>query len=196
MKQRPILFNTEMVQAIIEGRKTQTRRIYKKAPTSVDLYSIQKHSKSYILSQCPYGNPGDILWVRETWALPVDENGSDAGYQYKADYDDKSNCWKWKPSIHMPKEACRIWLKITDVRVERLQDIKEKDAISEGIEVIHMAADEVPVYRNYLLKEKLGSVNPIRSFENLWKSINGKDSWKHNPWVWVIEFERIEKPKN
>ncbi|MDO8997221.1 MAG: hypothetical protein Q7U77_11390 [Sediminibacterium sp.] len=186
MKYIPILFSTAMVQAIIEGRKSMTRRVVKPQPseTGVSAFNDGEHPQM----KCPYGQVGDILWVRESFisgyecdegSFNTDEDGEYIPVlKYKADresfdwYDGNSDfpCEKipWKPSIHMPKSACRIFLKITNVRVERLQDISEEDAIAEG----------------------------IASFKSLWQSINGEKSWDDNPWVWVIEFERIEKPEN
>lgn len=93
----------------------------------------------------------------------------------------------------MPRQASRITLEITNVRVERLQDISDEDAVKEGIEVIHMAEPTVPIYKRYDLKENKGTTNPFLSFQTLWKSINGKDSWDANPWVWVIEFKKINE---
>jgi hypothetical protein len=130
MKERPILFSTPMVQAIMEGRKTQTRRIAKgHALQFLDAGLLSEYVSKQDL--CPYGELGDILWVRETWALPVDADGNDAGYQYKADYSDGSERWKWKPSIHMQKSACRLFLQITYIAIERLNDISDDDAIKE-----------------------------------------------------------------
>jgi hypothetical protein len=156
MKERPILFSTPMVSAILEGRKTQTRRILKNPEVS--------------MQNCPYGKPGDLLWVRETWGI---EKRKEKRIVFKArmnDYPIQDD--RWRPSIHMPKDAARIWLKLTEVRVERLQDITEKDAIAEGIE------DESPYF-----------YNPKYSFISLWESINGEGSFYQNPWVWVLTFE-------
>lgn len=197
MKVKPISYNTEMVRAILDGNKTATRRLIKIPPEYrkeyqscwKDGYFIEK-GKLYFEIQTrvddskvkeikPKYQPNDILYVRETWRK---YNGK---YYYKADeppeYDGyftkKLPCApKWKPSIHMPKEAARIWLKVTDVRVERLRDITWGDGYGEGLE------------------------NPAR-FNELWDStIKKKDlplyGWDANPWVWVIEFERCEKPGN
>lgn len=192
MKFIPILFSTPMVQAILDGRKTQTRRVIK--PHLTDVASFIK---------CPYGKPGDVLWVRETWQETTSLHPSDQnyGYIYKAsdngrEWENNSENWKWKPSLFMPKQACRIFLKIKDVRVERLQDIDKQSAINEGVQIIFDAETHVPVYKKYNLKETLGTINPILSFYILWETINGKGSVELNPWVWVIEFEQIEKPKN
>lgn len=210
MKQRPILFNTEMVQAILAGRKTQTRREVKISdhqPTSelVFLPSAYPHfqfkaGNMHWQVECPFGKKGDVLWVRETWfSTRFDCNellacGVTSHIRYKADgnYDPKKDCVgrSWKPSIHMPKDAARIWLRIKDVRVERLQDISERDAMREGIESVDGGAH----WKNYVQDDISSFVCPSHSFESLWHSINGADSWKANPWVWVLEFERIEKP--
>ena len=194
VRERPILFSTEMVEAILEGRKTQTRRIVK--GVALDWLAPNMFMPEYVASKgnnlCPYGYENDILWVRETWRLtdflhPSDEN---YGYIYKASENGKeweSNCeeWYWKPSIFMPKEACRLRLKIKSIRIERLQEISEKDAIAEGIELIGNR------YKQYLRTRLDETVeNPIYSYMTLWESINGIGSWEKNPYVWVIEFER------
>jgi len=193
MKERPILFSTPMVQAILEGRKTQTRRIIKPQPFKKDNiweYTKKSHatvSPDKILDcpippiKCPYGAPGDVLWVRETFRLFKNDF-----YVYKANYK-FPEAFRWKPSIYMPKAAARLWLKITDLRVERLQDITEQDAKSEGVEK----------YNDLFFKDYTNPENKFlcakTSFTSLWESINGQESWEENPWVWVVEFERIEK---
>lgn len=167
---KPILFNTEMVRAILDGRKSCTRRIIKPQPTA------------HYGTQCvipPY-KPRDILYVRETFIQAAAHT-----FWYKAD--DKS--WiseglRWKPSIHMPKEAARIWLKVTDVRAERLQEITEVQAQAEGC-------------TSGLLT---GACTARGQFEDLWnttikKSDLDRYGWAANPWVWVIQFERCEKPE-
>lgn len=185
MKERPILFSTPMVQAILEGRKTQTRRIIKPQPKD-DLSFLGWKLPEYVqvafgrgvktdsFHKFPFGQVGDVLWVRETFrpkshSFPIGEH-----FEYKAtaEVDGNPTDEPWKPSIFMPKDATRIWLKITGVRVERLQDISKEDAKAEGI--FAESAKEC--------------------FQTLWQSINGEGSWNDNPWVWVIEFERIEKP--
>lgn len=191
-----------MVKAILEGRKTQTRRIFKDHPrlaSDIDKIDLKQWLIKYpdlILGYSPFGKPGDLLWVRETHFL-VDEIGE---YVYKVDYSAedlqniKAHGDKWKPSIHMPKAAARIWLKVTNVRVERLQDISEADAIAEGL--IHSelfnewgGVEPHPEVKGHYRWYQ----NPIDAFKNLWESINGDGSWKENPWVWVIEFERSEQ---
>ena len=193
MKQRPILFSTEMVQAILAGRKTQTRRVVKPQPiewlehVSGDLF-CDKHTSGILPKsfKCPYGKKGDVLWAREAFCYN-DDDGYSSEFSYKADHPTAKG---WKPSIHMPKDAARIWLRIKDVRVERLQSVSMRDAMHEGIESIDHGAH----WKNYMKDEISSYVFPRHSFESLWQSINGLESWNANPWVWVIEFERIEKP--
>ena len=214
---KPILFSTEMVQAILEGRKTQTRRLHgldeiKKNPNDWTFYYFSKDDKrtfahfrkqednkiKSIFGTSPY-QIGDILWVRETWQTAWNFYKKSCETIYKADggyWIDDDGIMKWKPSIHMPKEAARIFLEVTNVRVERLKDISEDDAIAEGIEIIDYAESILAVFKNYNLKEKKGTLYPRLSFLTLWSKINGIDSWKANPWVWVYEFKVVEKPKD
>jgi hypothetical protein len=200
-KERPILFSTPMVQAILQGRKTQTRRIVKPQPTvnngtwrletkaltqSVNIPPDQWHKLPFGLIS-PYGEIGDALWVRETWAPAFGD------YAYKADYSDftlskPQNKGLWKPSIHMPKAAARIWLRITDVRVERLQDISDADAIAEGIELVDQVGQQV--YKRYDGYNTVTS-QPAVSYWSLWEAIHGEESWQENPWVWVLSFEVV-----
>jgi hypothetical protein len=187
-KETPIIFSTPMVQAILEGGKTMTRRVVKCAPYSG---SEEELPTQYIDGNitCPYGQVGDKLWVRETFAVIRDDLfGGTRHQQYKADrpYDKYPGDWpedeakgnpdapKWKPSIHMPKKYARIWLEITDVRVERLQSIENLDALAEGMHIDWSVEN-----------------NPIKQFQKLWDSINGKKHpWESNPWVWIIEFKK------
>ncbi len=202
-KFHPILFSTPMVQAILEGRKTMTRRLrglekinnypgqwaylfWK--PTKEHLFYNQKNAGNKLSIKCPYGKVGDVLWVRETW------NELMSSYYYKAT--DSEWCNKWKPSIFMPKAACRIFLEITEIKVERLQDITEDDAIKEGAHSFDEDLTNEQRLHNYnhpsgrfYGPKKLG-------FKRLWQSINGPNSWEANPFVWVISFKRIEKPLN
>lgn len=199
MKIKPILYSTEMVQALLENRKSQTRRTkgLNYINTNPDnweieyLDSIWARAKDFEIKELkkPY-DVGDILWVRESFT-PVGYKEKPMYYLYKANRDHKS--MKWKPSIHMPKKAARLFLKVTNIRVERLQDITEADAIAEGIYMNYPI-----VYRDYLQKDhsRTGFDNPIESFFSLWGFINGEASLKSNAWVWVIEFERVEKPEN
>ena len=202
----PILFNTEMVRAILDGRKTCTRRVIE-LPENMDGVPVGKSGDSSNplgfmypggIKRPPY-QPGDILYVRETWcALPVNEAGHMRGhsiYYYRADGDLRPEGWrgKWRPSIHMPKEAARIWLKVTDVRVERLQDITEEGAKKEGaidnrgfIHSPNNEYDNVHTAREHFVKIWNNTIK---------KSNLDRYGWEANPWVWVIEFERCEKPE-
>ena len=198
---KPILFNTEMVHAIQAGRKTQTRRIikcndgspYEPRVAFIDKYSNKKAAKR------PPCDTGDILWVREMWGeMPY-------GYVYRAD-GEKPNGWdaedRWHPSIHMPKEAARIFLRVKGVRVERLQEITVLDAISEGCGgTICDHADAHPTLGCTDCLNTGWLETPDAEFAQLWdttiKSADlDKYGWDANPWVWVIEFESIEKPED
>jgi hypothetical protein len=201
MKESPIIFSTPMVQAILKGRKTQTRRIIKPQPCEVvkedfgPVAIVGSHKGLKEGQTCPYGYSGDLLWVRETFCIDSrGAHGDNPGYYYKADmpiYEDGYEIWpdSWKPSIFMPKDYARIWLQITDVKVERLKDISVDDSISEGIEI----DSETPIgtlYKDYFQKKwKDVYANPQNSFKSLWRDINGKDSWDANPWVWAITFK-------
>lgn len=184
IKERPILFSGEMVKAILEGRKTQTRRVMKPQPPEIGLFDdhLWLCSKKGVWAnghghqlKCPYGQTGDTLWVRETH-YPLDNKGAAL---YRAD--GQCEVAKWTPSIFMFRKYSRINLKISDVRVERLQDISEEDAKTEGL-IREISA--VSTFWN-------GLRNPILAYRFLWEKINGRDSWDKNPWVWVIEFGRI-----
>lgn len=193
----PILFNTEMVRANLDGRKTCTRRLVRFLPGENPQWTgyirdglmLYNGRNEPCIMKAPY-QPGDILYVRETWcALPVNEAGHIRGhsvYYYKADGDLRPEGWrgKWHPSIRMPKEAARIWLKVTDVRVERLQEMWASDASKEGIYFSKpTTADEMLI-----------------AFAKLWDSTIKKSDiyhygWDANPYVWVIEYERGERPE-
>lgn len=196
-KPKPILFNTEMVRAILHGRKTQTRRpveIELVASLETDknnpdyLYVADKYGDSHHLLECAPYQKDDILYVRETFAELFDVNNGDQYYEYKADSGDpypgewppeeargNPDAPKWKPSIHMPKELARLFLKVTDVRVERLQEISNRDIRAEG------AAE-------------FGCTTHRVNFQIIWDEIYKEKGygWNANPWVWVIEFERME----
>ncbi|HDT3696182.1 MULTISPECIES: hypothetical protein [Enterobacter cloacae complex] len=203
MTERGMIFNGEMVRAILDGRKTQTRRVMKPQPdpcpaprgghwwpsnvfkTMLHVEEEMQNGKGgwggLVGDACPFGDVADRIWVRETWA----EAGASAPdlKLYRANYPahvpahyenvPPAEDVRWTPSIHMPRWASRILLEITDVRVEQLNDISEEDARSEGIS--GSSARDV--------KE---------AYAALWRSIYGSDSWRANPWVWVIEFKRIE----
>lgn len=213
MKERPILFSGAMVRALLAGTKTQTRRVAIKTsqPHNVCLSDFDaaeckieienRHSGLRYWKSCPYGKPGDRLWVRETFCKIIGQSGCWIETDYSATYnhgfrlgDTLGLKKRWTPSIHMPRAASRLTLEITSVRVERLQDISEADAIAEGIERLDDFLG-CPCYRAY--DEPQGSDvvfpdDPIGSYASLWTSINGPGSWDANPWVWALEFRRIE----
>lgn len=192
---KPILFNTEMVQAILDGRKTCARRIVKGAIPDDAMWGYTTFTPKGCIScrgvyadgygegfyKLPY-QPGDILYVLETWGYPIALN-SDKQYVFRADEvaesGFKNDSHIWHPSIHMPKEAARIWLKVTDVRVERLQDMTDDDAEAEGCFDYTSTALGFPDVWDSTIK----------------KSDIGRCGWAANPWVWVVEFERCEKPR-
>lgn len=210
---KPILFNTEMVRAILDGRKACTRRLVK-LPSYIKqqedgLYTLWAEGTCYenqyleeIITYIkqPY-QPGDILYVRETWKKAPN------GYYYYEDWqrNDIADVTKWKPSIHMPKEAARIWLKVTDVRVERLQEMKPVDVIKEG--AYPDCWDCLNTYGEsgsqccYGTEEQCSQCDEVMmEWEKLWTSTIKKSDldrygWESNPYVWVIEFERCEKPE-
>lgn len=196
-KFRPILFSTPMVQAILDGRKTMTRRVVKPQPECIDFYE-DRNVWFPEVSKCPY-EVGDVLWVRETHRALVDcSTGKFAKWDYKADMPDefhKQYPHKWKPSIFMPKEACRIFLKVKSIKVERLQDISEEDAIAEGCSKYGPFGEfKGSIHPNGGSMRFRAYSKASRAFQCIWETINGFDSWKKNPFVFVYEFERIEKP--
>lgn len=214
MKERGMIFNAEMVRAILDGRKTQTRRLVNPEPDSPQLLEARTAESGYVYAihanrsnvhqgrfrwDCPFGKPGDRIWVRETFG--------DCGERlvYRADTDDGAQCKvnRWTPSIHMPRCASRITLEITGVRVERLNDISHEDAGREGIHT--EVWDQTVVARNYAAEDEFFQfwsesmphyveMNELyrASFHSLWQSIYGEESFLANPWVWVIDFRRIE----
>lgn len=218
VKESPILFSAAMVRALLADKKTQTRRVVKPqpiAPLSCDLltgewvYSLHDDDASW---RCPYGQPGDRLWVRETWCQPCYSGSgfNHPSYKYDALYaaDDGrerhtlSGNWtqnnrdfKWRPSIHMPRLFSRITLEIVSVRVERLQDISEADALAEGAFLgrcpcMPRRADRTPMDMAF---RQIGCHIHGHEFFHLWDSINGKRpgcAFADNPWVWVVEFKR------
>jgi len=217
---KPILFSSEMVNAILEDRKTQTRRVIKSRHES-GLFQVAKNPEGKVtsidsldwdesvLDQAndiqPKFYKGDVMWVRETFRKAHHYGFDYEFFQYKdgstnthceiIDKDQILHDDKWKPSIFMPKEACRIFLEVTNVRVERLQDLSEEDAIAEGVKK-HSDYGSTG-YKLYTDPEAAYTdIDAIWSFESLWESINGKDSWNQNPWVWVYDFKRIAKPES
>ena len=206
MKVRPMLFSAPMVRALLDGSKTQTRRVVKPQPESRhieqvgsmlgfkkrngDGFWLWPNAREKILTDCPYGQPGDRLWVRENgWERPertpkMMREGADTWEPYYFDADGLTDqdsedfkAWGFKrrPSIHMPRIASRITLEITGVRVERLQDISRGDAMAEGCPFPNMAKGD----------------DPRQWYTALWDQINGAGSWKTNPWVWVVEFKKV-----
>ncbi|SDY37502.1 hypothetical protein SAMN05421754_10087 [Nitrosomonas sp. Nm58] len=203
VKERPILMSAPMVKALLDGRKTQTRRIIKPQPEvnehgnlsgewlNKPLDGLLLPKLQDIVIHCPFGKIGDVLWVRETWRTSEALDGVPprclvlgAGIHYEADESSNLisgkkmiNPGKLRPSIFMPRSASRITLEITNIRAERLNDISEEDAISEG-------ADPSGVGRN------LEHIQYRAGYQYLWESINGKGSWNEDPYVWKIEFRR------
>lgn len=206
--ERPIIFNSDMVRAILEGRKTMTRRPIKSQPlfkeSSLSDFCT-KHGRS-LNKCCPYGNVGDRLWVRETTEIDEDASDSVCLSRYSADKspvlysgcdDEEFNGtvahWDYhrdvRPSIHMPRWASRITLEITNVRVERVQEITEADAMAEGVELIE--SEREVGFKDYQ-NEGGNYIQSKHSFRSLWDSIySEKYPWKSNPWVWVIELRRV-----
>jgi hypothetical protein len=196
---KPILFSTPMVQAILNGTKTQTRRVIKNIRMLNETTPMFSFRNANATGICPYGKPGDILWVREKFAPPAFTQKADA-YMYAADFHgSKVREYAksiWKPSIHMPFTACRLFLKIKNIRVERLQSISREDAIAEGINrgwCQQEGKPDIQTFENYETG-KQDIIPAIVSFATLWQKINGLESYAANPWVWVIEFEKAEKP--
>lgn len=221
MKERPILFSGSMVNAILEGRKTQTRRVVKstliinqaefECGNRPHVTHSEPNLQHYVDTDCPYGQVGDRLWVRETFCMGVIEehDASEPGDRYlyvdDSDYGDGKQYpiykqrvlsegidfdeVKWKPSIHMPRSASRILLEITKIRVERLNQISRADAAKEGLH-------RLPATGRYVINkgdQYFGgaSSNPIEVFSWLWEDIAGNGSWAKNPWVWVVEFKVV-----
>lgn len=206
MKERPIIFSTSMVQAILEGRKTHTRRIVKPQPDPdgegaefmpvapvLDWEQIYNDiwkpwhwetSEGESISKfCPYGMVGDVLWVRETWMRYKGE------FLFKANEPDAEKIKGWKPSIHMPKEARRLFLKIQKIVVQKVKEISEDDAIKEGVELIY---PEENLWKNYLQPYPLKD-SAKQSFISLWHSIHKSDPvYLPKEWVWVIDFSILK----
>lgn len=205
MKERPILFSGSMVRALLAGTKTQTRRVVKMKPhQQIEergdgtpwpwMYDSERDADAWLT--CPYGKPGDRLWVRESWKHIEGGNVYDAAGGVMDSFEPETLYrasrpnypGQWKPSIHMPRWASRITLEITSVRVERLQGISEADALAEG--VAQAVRDRLPVQQ--CGEYDAIDVDPLELYRDLWESINGTGSWGPNPWVWVLEFRRID----
>lgn len=203
MKERPILFSAPMVRAILDGAKTQTRRVVKLGapPRGCRPWRLQGNDNIrfpvFVADadapgdfgaagsiKCPYGVPGDRLWVRETWYGDTLD-----GVVYRADIDQLDE-GQWRPSIFMPRWASRITLEITDVRVQRLQDISEEDARAEGC----TGRDPEPADEGgtiYAWKGRSAAPDARAHFAALWDSINGDGAWAANPWVWALTFKKV-----
>lgn len=233
MKERPIIFTAQSVRAILAGRKTMTRRIVKlpeiiSEPGDADATSVgwldhhesgpgwhgwmtEYPEEGSVPLRCPYGQPGDRLWVRESgWERPVRtptmmREGADTWPRFAYDADawndqDRADFKAWgfkrRSPIHMPRWASRITLEIESARVERLQDISEADALAEGVERIFPAGHPADTGPNHYTAEgpervSLNQPTAVGAFRALWALINGDDSWSANPWVWVLSFRRV-----
>jgi hypothetical protein len=221
MKERPILFSGAMVRAILSDSKTQTRRVVTKADHGSHVSAVTQRGQYWqhefdggsrnsgllevVNIKCPYGEPGDHLYVRETWIQT--EDGSYAYKATDAQNSEVQRCFselglKWKPSIFMPRKVSRITLEVASIRVERLQAISEEDAIAEGLTALSKDGQTV----KYGIPDRDGlpgndddgwqwsqwCADPRRAYADLWDSINGKTyPWDSNPWVWVVQFKRI-----
>lgn len=187
-----------MVRGILSGAKTQTRRVVK--PQSHEIDGVIYHAGRYPnLAPCKFGTIGDVLWVRETWRPKTHDFPTGWRYEYRAtaEQDFTPTDGPWKPSLFMPRDACRICLEITDVRVERLNDISEADAKVEGVKYIQDGGNDGPIwefqgYVDYMDKHGDNLLSTAKeSYKSLWEKINGLGSWDKNPWVFVIEFKMI-----
>lgn len=216
-KEKPILFNGDMVRAILDGRKTQTRRPVDRRIVSawdeprgqIDIaagYPFVETSSGFVsaVKLCPFGQPGERLWVRETWRVDglgrraaletrMDSPSVVEGLSFRADceFDHGLQCGPWIPSIHMPRWACRIVLEITNIRVERVQDIFEDDAIADGgLET--MVEDHIWYIPG---ADSKTTRDPKYAFEHVWDSIYSARGlgWDVNPWVWVVEFKKVNQ---
>lgn len=231
MNAQQILFSAPMVNALLAGRKKATRRVVKGAidrnfGCAMAPSEIAAEVNDRDFTNCPYGAPGDLLWVRETWQYADWTEDGEPFIRYRADDERRlittspeewgeklSDIWanlsepenylidgraadrRWRPSIHMPRWASRLTLRITDVRVQRLQEISEEDAIAEGVEGAFV--EDGRYWRNYALSDEEAAcspmlVSPIHSFKSLWESIYGPESWHDDPWVWALTFEAIK----
>ena len=224
MKERPILFSEQRVRALLVGQQTQTRRIMKPQTFGLGqdhhegvhafdvsanhLHGYKMMSMADISYQCPYGKPGDILWVRETWRGPIVPECDLAEYerdptpfrlpafcQYRADSNElgqhsmnspEGEQFGWQTAIHMPRWASRINLEITDVRAEKIQDISEDDIMAEGVQTDSH-------FLNNFFTMNMDSESPKEAYRKAWQKQYGATSWEVNPWVWVVEFHRIDR---
>lgn len=216
MKQLPILFNGLMVQAHQWRRKFVTRRIAGLSAVNDNPDQWKKSGELFVNAKgklvqkfisgvfttecvCPYGGPGDMLWVRENFQYkPLDQEPKGVRFLYRAD--NEKACPKWKPSIHMPKDAARYWLQITNIRCERIQDITEEDAIREGIQPLLASSAQLAEfgqqYRDYLTPVNMFNegLSAVMSFRSLIIYLDGPEVWDRNQWVWVVDFKEGAAP--
>ncbi|MBW4469194.1 MAG: hypothetical protein KME45_02915 [Stenomitos rutilans HA7619-LM2] len=221
-RERPILFSGAMVKAILEGRKTMTRRAAKLPSWAIqnwkdveledgELIAIAANTGCFSAMQCPYGKVGDRLWVRETWRPAKSETHECFAYRADRQYrcnkpmpEPDGSTAGWKPSIHMPRKASRLLLEITNVRVQRLQDISEEDAIAEGLAALSKDGgqtvkygipdrDGLPGGDNIGWDWSRWCLSSRLAYEDLWNSINAdKYPWASNPYVWVVSFQQVK----
>lgn len=225
-RERPVLFNGDMVKAILAGTKTQTRRPMKVQPADITGFGSNEWSRfrnnmaerwqraEAFGQPCPFGEPGDRLWVRETWRPEERDSDMADGVRYQADDAFRvientreaadrwldvhgglgaKNIYRWRPSIHMPRWASRLTLRVTGARLERLQSITPDDAVAEGIErVSHVGLMQAFGWKDY--GGGAGYFDPVKSFASLWDQVatDRELCWDRNPWVWRISFERID----
>jgi len=205
MKDHPIIFSGEMVRAILDERKTQTRRVLKLHPEHNALAPFQDGlpTEEYYGGwpyggcarqlRCPYGVPGDRLWVRETHLIVGGKDSPNPRVVYRATDNGEWVSPVWSPSIFLPKRFARLWLEVTAVRVERVQEISEADAIAEGV-YVHATPGGKDYYTALPGRSRDGKWSASEAFGELWDNINAKRGygWDANPWVWVLEFKRVE----
>jgi len=214
MKERPILFSAPMVRALLAGTKTQTRRLVKSPAKNMQAAGMEvinyrppgdpwykdcvwsmrgkngvwgDYTHADFLALCPYGAPGGRLWVKETWRVSpssVEEARRDSVH-YRADVDEPEAPGQWRPSIYMSRRASRITLEITEVRIQRLHEISDDDAVAEGCPARPLPPGGTATVASF------DASSPIKAFERLWRSINGDESWFANPWVWALTFKRV-----
>lgn len=197
VKARPMIFNAEMVRALLDGRKTQTRRLVDPQPTQDGVLGIEWKGewwdREIMSAMSPWGHPNELLWVRETW-YPVDwglvlaNNKTDYRASMTKEQMSRLSRRKWRSPIHMHRVHSRIDLKITRTHIERLNDISEEDAIAEGIRKVGQRWEVDSICAT--------PISAVNAYRCLWEYINGKDSWAENPWVWVIKFEVIKPSKD
>lgn len=205
MKETGVIFSTPMALAAIEGIKKITRRMrgleqlnvnpdsYSVAHYVGKLWWVKRNLQPQELLVCPFGEVGDRIWMRETWAKQLNGNFTFKAGKEEGEKPDYTATGRWKPSIHMPRVACRFVAELVEIRLERLQAITEEDAIAEGIHCYGTPTPGASMFKNYMVPacEDIGVMIAEFSFQTLWESIHGEDSWYVNPWVWVLKFKRV-----